>query len=96
VPRGSLLRQNYRRQLSWASPACSIGLLAPARTPIAIIKQIAEATHTAVADFAYKQMLLDAGIEPTFESNPEKFRQSLASDVVLWAPVVKALGLKID
>ena len=74
----------------------SIGLLAPARTPIAIIKQIAEATHTAVADPAYKQMLIDAGIEPIFDSNPEKFRQSLASDVALWAPVVKALGLKID
>jgi tripartite-type tricarboxylate transporter receptor subunit TctC len=74
----------------------SIGLLAPAGTPIAIIKQIAEATHTAVADPAYKQMLIDAGIEPTFDSNPENFRQSLASDVALWAPVVKALGLKID
>jgi tripartite-type tricarboxylate transporter receptor subunit TctC len=74
----------------------SIGLLAPARTPIAIIEQIAEATRTAVADPAYKQMLIDAGIEPTFDSNPEKFRQALASDVALWAPVVKALGLKID
>jgi hypothetical protein len=41
-------------------------------------------------------MLIDAGIEPTLESNPEKFRQSLAADVALWAPVVKALGLKID
>ena len=57
----------------------SIGLLAPARTPIAII----EATHTAVADPAYKQMLSDAGIEPIFASNPEKFRQSLASDVAI-------------
>ena len=38
----------------------------------------------------------DAGIEPIFDSNPETFRQSLASDVALWAPVVKALGLKID
>lgn len=74
----------------------SIGLLAPARIPISIIEQIAEATHMAVADPAYKQMLIDAGIEPTLASNPEKFRQSLASDVALWAPVVKALGLKID
>jgi hypothetical protein len=30
------------------------------------------------------------------EANPEKFRRSLADDVVLWAPVVNALGLKID
>jgi tripartite-type tricarboxylate transporter receptor subunit TctC len=74
----------------------SIGLLAPARTPIAIIGQIAEATRTAVADPPFKQMLTDAGIEPTFDSDPERFRKSLASDVALWAPVIKALGLKID
>jgi hypothetical protein len=41
-------------------------------------------------------MLIDAGIEPTLDSNPEKFRQSLAADVALWTPVVKALALKID
>ena len=74
----------------------SIGLLAPAGTPIGIIEQIAQATRTAVAEPAYKQMLIDAGIEPTLDSNPEKFRRSLAADVALWTPVVKALGLKID
>jgi len=74
----------------------SIGLLAPAGTPIGIIEQIAQATRTAVAEPAYKQMLIDSGIEPTLDSNPEKFRQSLAADVALWTPVVKALGLKID
>jgi tripartite-type tricarboxylate transporter receptor subunit TctC len=74
----------------------SIGLVAPAGTPIGIIEQIAQATRTAVAEPAYRHMLVDAGIEPTLDSNPEKFRQSLAADVALWAPVVKALGLKID
>jgi tripartite-type tricarboxylate transporter receptor subunit TctC len=74
----------------------SIGLLAPAGTPIGIIAQIAQATRTAVAEPSYKQMLIDAGIEPTLGSDPEKFRRSLAADVALWTPVVKALGLKID
>jgi tripartite-type tricarboxylate transporter receptor subunit TctC len=74
----------------------SIGLVAPAGTPREIIQQIAQATRTVVAEPAFKQMLIDAGIEPTLDSNPEKFRQSLADDVALWAPVVKALGLKID
>jgi tripartite-type tricarboxylate transporter receptor subunit TctC len=74
----------------------SIGLLAPAGTPIGIIEQIAQASRTVVAEPAFKQMLIDAGIEPALDSNPEKFRQSLAADVALWAPVVKALGLKID
>jgi tripartite-type tricarboxylate transporter receptor subunit TctC len=74
----------------------SIGLAAPAGTPVGIIEQIAQATRTVVAEPAFKQMLIDAGIEPTLDSNPEKFRQSLAADVALWAPVVNALGLKID
>lgn len=74
----------------------SIGLLAPGGTPIGIIEQIAQATRTAVAEPAYQQMLISAGMESTLDSNPEKFRRSLAADVALWAPVVKALGLKID
>ena len=74
----------------------SIGLLAPAGTPIGIIEQIAQASRTAVAEPAYQQMLIEACIEPTLDSSPEKFRGSLAADVALWTPVVKALGLKID
>jgi tripartite-type tricarboxylate transporter receptor subunit TctC len=74
----------------------SIGLLAPAGTPIGIIEKVAQATRTAVAEPAFQRMLIDAGIEPTLDSDPEKFRRSLASDVALWTPVVKALGIKID
>jgi len=72
----------------------SIGLLAPAGTSIEFIEQIAQATRTAIAEPAYKQMLIDAGIEPTLDSNPE--RRTLAADVALWGPIVKALALKID
>ena len=74
----------------------SIGVLAPAGTPIGIIEQIAQATRTAVAEPAFQQMLIDAGIEPTLDSNPERFRRSLAADVALWTPIVKALDIKID
>ena len=74
----------------------SIGLLAPAGTPKEIIEHIAQATRTAIAEPAYQRSLIDAGIEPTLDSNPEEFRRSLAADVALWTPVVKALGLKID
>ena len=74
----------------------SIGLLAPAGTPVGIVEQIAQASRTVVAEPAFKQMLIEAGIEPTLDSNPEKFRQPLAADVALWTPVVKALALKLD
>ena len=74
----------------------SIGLLAPAGTPPAIIEQIAQATRQTIAAPSYQQLLVDAGMEPTLDSSPEKFRQALAADVTLWTPVVKSLGLKID
>jgi tripartite-type tricarboxylate transporter receptor subunit TctC len=74
----------------------TLGLLAPAGTPTPIIEQIAQATRTALAEPAYQETLIEAGFAPTFDSSPEKFRRSLAADVALWTPVVKALGLKID
>jgi len=74
----------------------SIGLLAPTGTPVDIIEQIAQATRMAVAEPTYKQMLTDAGMEAPIDPNPENFRQSLAADVALWAPVVKSLELKLD
>jgi tripartite-type tricarboxylate transporter receptor subunit TctC len=74
----------------------SIGLMVPAGTPVEIITQVAAAARRAVGEPGYRQVLTDAGIEPILESNPEKLRQTLAGDIALWAPVVKALALKID
>lgn len=74
----------------------SLGVLAPSGTPAEIIEQIAQATRTALAEPPYRQLLIEGGFEPILDSNPEKFRQSLAGDVSLWEPVVKSLGLKID
>jgi tripartite-type tricarboxylate transporter receptor subunit TctC len=74
----------------------SIGILAPARTPTAIIGQIAQATRTALADRAYQQFLIESGFEPDVDSSPDAFRRSLEGDVARWTPVVSALGLKID
>ena len=49
-----------------------------------------------MAEPGFRLMLIDAGIEPTPDLNPDKFRQSFAADIALWAPVVDALGLKIE
>jgi tripartite-type tricarboxylate transporter receptor subunit TctC len=74
----------------------SIGLLAPTGTPPAIIEQIAQASRKALAEPAYQQVLIDTGMEPTPDSGPDKFRQALAADIALWAPVVKELALKLE
>jgi tripartite-type tricarboxylate transporter receptor subunit TctC len=74
----------------------SIGIMAPAGTPKPIIDQIAQANRAAVVDPAFQKVMLEASIEPTPDSDPEKFRRALAADVALWGPVVKTLGLKLE
>jgi tripartite-type tricarboxylate transporter receptor subunit TctC len=74
----------------------SIGLFAPAGTPQAIIEQIAQATRTALAQRTYQQMLIESGFEPDIDSTPEKFRRLIEDDLARWAPLVKAIGLKLD
>jgi tripartite-type tricarboxylate transporter receptor subunit TctC len=74
----------------------AMGLLAPTGTPKAIVAQVAQATHTALADQDIQQMLIEAGLEPDLDSTPEKFRRSLQDDIAHWTPVVNAIGLKID
>ena len=74
----------------------TVGVLAPAGTPKPIIEQIAQANRTALTERAYQDFLIEGGFEPTPDTSPEKFRQTLEQDVALWRPVVEALGLKID
>ena len=74
----------------------SIGLFAPAGTPKAIIEQIAQATRTALAERSYQQMLIESGFEPDTDSTPERFRHLVKDDLARWAPIVKAIGLKLD
>jgi tripartite-type tricarboxylate transporter receptor subunit TctC len=74
----------------------SIGLFAPAGTPRAIIDQIAQANHAALAEPTYQHMLLDTGFEPDIDSSPEKFRRLIEAEIVKWTPLVAAIGIKID
>jgi tripartite-type tricarboxylate transporter receptor subunit TctC len=74
----------------------TIGPVAPAGTPAAIIEQIAKAVRTALADPEYRQRLIDSGFEASPDTTPEKFRRRLEADVRFWTPLVEALALKID
>ena len=73
-----------------------IGLFAPAGTSKVTIAQVAQATRTALAEPAYQQVLVASGFEPDVDSNPEKFGRFIYEDIAKWAPLVKAIGLKID
>jgi tripartite-type tricarboxylate transporter receptor subunit TctC len=74
----------------------TVGPVAPAGTPVAIIEQIAQAVRTALAEADYRQQLIDSGFEASPDTTPEKFRGRLEADVRFWTPVVEALALKID
>jgi len=73
-----------------------IGLFAPKGTPKAIIEQIARATRTAMADKELQLMFTTSGFEPGLDSSAEKARRLLEQEIAKWAPVIKAIELKLD
>lgn len=68
-----------------------IGLLAPAKTPRAIIDQLNRAVHAAL-DADVKAKLAENGMEVA-PNTPEVLQQMIARDIKLHAELVKAAGL---
>jgi tripartite-type tricarboxylate transporter receptor subunit TctC len=73
-----------------------IGLFAPKGTPKAIVEQIAQATRAAMADQELQRLYAVSGFEPDLDSGPEQARRRLEQEFEKWAPVIKAVGLKLD
>lgn len=73
-----------------------IGLFAPARTPSAIVQQIAQATRTAMADQDFQQAFIASGFEPYVDSSPEKAARFVEDEIARWTPIIKAIGLKLE
>jgi tripartite-type tricarboxylate transporter receptor subunit TctC len=73
----------------------AIGLFAPAATPQPIVDQIAKANRTAMADPEFQAVFDKAGLEYVTDSDTEKTRRFLESEVTRWGPVVKSLNLKM-
>jgi tripartite-type tricarboxylate transporter receptor subunit TctC len=72
-----------------------VGLFAPAGTPKPIIEQIAQATHTAMADPQFRQRFIALGLEPFPDLSTERTRRLVEEEIVRWTPIIKALGLKL-
>ena len=71
------------------------GMLAPARTPKAVIArlngEVAKAAHTA----EMRSVLLQEGAEPV-GNTPEAFGTIIREETVKWAKVIRAAGIKAD
>lgn len=69
------------------------GLMAPAKTPTAIIEKIADTMSAAIKDAAFKKQLADYGVDP-LAARPAEFAAMLKHDIVIWKEAVDLAGVK--
>jgi tripartite-type tricarboxylate transporter receptor subunit TctC len=71
-----------------------VGVFVPSATPKAIVEQFAAANHKVMADTEFQKILVNSGLEPISDT-PDQARRFVADESARWAPVVKAIGLKV-
>jgi len=72
------------------------GMFVPAGTPPAIVKQIFDATVSAMQQPSVKAALAREGTEVSLSSSPEQFNAFLAEDGKFWVNLVKAAKVKVE
>ena len=68
-------------------------MVAPAKTPEAIIRRLNQEIVRMLNMPALKEQLLKSGIE-AYPSSPEQFAASMKSETAKWEKVVKDAGIK--
>jgi tripartite-type tricarboxylate transporter receptor subunit TctC len=71
------------------------GVLAPARTPAAIVTQLSADFAKALTVADVREKLLALGIEPV-GSTPTEFGTHLANEIARWAPIIAKAGVKVE
>jgi tripartite-type tricarboxylate transporter receptor subunit TctC len=71
------------------------GLIAPAKTPDAIIAKIHAAVVDALARPEVREKLATQLMEP-IPTTPSQFRAKIDADLARWTPVIKAIDIKIN
>jgi tripartite-type tricarboxylate transporter receptor subunit TctC len=71
------------------------GVVAPARTPPAIINKLNAEIARALADPGVKQKLYAAGVEP-LKSTPEEFAAYIKSETTKWAEVISRANITVN
>jgi len=71
------------------------GLVAPAKTPAAIISKLHDTYVAAVNDPVVRQKLIDAGTEP-LQSSPQEMAEYRRRQAAKWAAVIKTADLMLD
>jgi tripartite-type tricarboxylate transporter receptor subunit TctC len=71
-------------------------ILAPAKTPPAIVALLSGAINQALADPTVLRRIQETGVDPTPGSTPEKLAEFLKAELAKWAPIIKASGASLD
>jgi len=71
-----------------------LGLLAPARTPPAVVSKLNALFVNASRDPNIRKPKLDGNL--LVGSSPEEFRQRIVSETDLWRRIVKDTGMKVE
>ncbi len=71
-------------------------ILAPARTPAPLVRQLSAAINKALEDPVILKRLQDAGVDPTPGSTPEKLTEFMRAELAKWSPIIKASGAHVD
>lgn len=72
-----------------------VGLLAPAKTPVAVIERLTTELNAVLNDPVMREKLQVLGIEAT-PGSAEQFREELKRDLSRYAQVVKTAGIRLD
>jgi tripartite-type tricarboxylate transporter receptor subunit TctC len=73
-----------------------IGLFAPKGTPGAVVERVAQATRDTMAEAEVRALFIASGFEPDSDSGPQQARDLIDREIAKWAPIIKAIGLKLD
>jgi tripartite-type tricarboxylate transporter receptor subunit TctC len=91
VPNIPVVAENFPE----VSAQSSVGLVAPAGVPSAVLQKISADVMHAVRSPEFAAKLLAMGLDPV-GSSPQDYLQRIRSDVTKWAPVIKAAGVTAD
>ncbi len=80
--------------LSGFEAIASVGLLAPAGTPRALILRLNGDVHAVVSDAAMQEQLVSRGLEIAL-STPEDFARYIRTEIGRWTKVVREAGIQV-
>ena len=72
-----------------------VGIVAPAKTPAAIVTKLNKEINAVLQDPAVKAKLLGSGIEAA-NVTPEQFNDEIKRDLAMYKPVVEKAGIKVN